>query len=297
MLRTAQEAADYNRGLPAPMRWAHVVLAHGPAPVWRWMHEPSRRGWMPALALGVVIGLMVFPFDGAIARMVARTGIGDDRELKAWVQYGAIGSIVFTSVVILLLDRAKAMRIWDLAAANVLNALVCTVLKMLIGRPRPKYEDPAFVAGPWGMYPIDGPRLPDGTPGEPVLEHGWSTLRPDLWSMPSSHAASAAILSVFLAALYPPLRWPGVVLVGVVALGRVAVGSGVERDAGGTVVGYTYGAHWPSDVIVGAAIGLAVGRVVIENAWGVRMAREVAAWFTDDGGGRRGQTRRAGAPS
>ncbi|MGQ0629169.1 MAG: phosphatase PAP2 family protein, partial [Phycisphaerales bacterium] len=67
-----------------------------------------------------------------------------------------------------------------------------------------------------------------------------------LEAMPSRHAAFAALCAVFLMVHYPRLRWLAVGLAGVVCAARVLTG-----------------AHWPSDVAAGAAIGGAIGLLVM----------------------------------
>jgi len=72
--------------------------------------------------------------------------------------------------------------------------------------------------------------------------------------MPSSHTAYAFVMAAFLGATYPRLRALVYALAVVVGLARVL----------------THG-HYPTDVIAGAAIGLAVGRAAISRAWGTRL--------------------------
>jgi undecaprenyl-diphosphatase len=72
--------------------------------------------------------------------------------------------------------------------------------------------------------------------------------------MPSSHTLFAAALSVFLTALYPSIRVLVFALAVVVGLGRVL-----------------FDAHWPTDVIVGGAMGWAIASWVVHNRRGVRL--------------------------
>jgi undecaprenyl-diphosphatase len=73
-------------------------------------------------------------------------------------------------------------------------------------------------------------------------------------SFPSGHAAEAFAAATVLGALHPRLRVPAFVLAAVVALSRVYLG-----------------VHYPADVVVGAALGIVLGAVV------VRIARRVAS--------------------
>ncbi len=62
------------------------------------------------------------------------------------------------------------------------------------------------------------------------------------FSMPSNHALNAATAAVFLGMLFPSTRWVGIVLMALTGLSRIFLG-----------------AHYPTDVIVGWAIGGMLG--------------------------------------
>ena len=79
-------------------------------------------------------------------------------------------------------------------------------------------------------------------------------------SMPSGHAATAAAAAGVVALLHPRLRAPLAALVAAIALSRVYLG-----------------VHYPSDVIVGAVLGLAIAWIV------VALARRVVRRRREDG--------------
>jgi undecaprenyl-diphosphatase len=81
-----------------------------------------------------------------------------------------------------------------------------------------------------------------------LADHGLSALVavPGDASFPSGHATSAFAAAGVVAALHPRLRVPVLALAALVALSRVYLG-----------------VHYPSDVIVGAALGLAIAAVVV----------------------------------
>ncbi|KAA0217439.1 MAG: phosphatase PAP2 family protein [Leptolyngbya sp. PLA3] len=208
------------------------------------------RIWTVGLLL-VALACAVFPFDGAIADAAAwlrqRLSGDAERELEAIQQYGQFGSMVIVSVAFVLLQPWRARRLLDLAAASGLTWVVTIALKMLVGRPRPKFEDPGVILGPWGRYLVS----PEG--GERHAWEFWGPISSDLWSMPSSHTAFAVMFSVFLGSLAPrlrPLLW---VLAGMVGAGRVL-----------------FGGHYLSDVLAGAAVGWVCGWLVVRCSGGVR---------------------------
>lgn len=229
-----------------------------------WITHPARRTWAVPIVLELIGFLIVHPWDGPIsdaaARMSARLGGDVRRELHAWQQFGAAGSIIFVSIVVVIGARARARRLLDLYLSLVVAGVLCTLMKMglllgLGGRPRPRemFNDPHTFLGPLGVYPVT---LKDGTVR---LAHAWDPAAlgggNDLWSMPSSHTVYAVVLAVFLSAVYPRLRWLWIALAVLVGVCRVL-----------------FDAHWPTDVIVGAALGGAVGWTVHARFLGVRLA-------------------------
>jgi len=190
--------------------------------------------------LAVLLGSLacaaaLLPFDGAVSRVISSLGssLGGDlrRELETLQQYGALGSVVLIGIVIWLLDPEKREHLADWAWAMLATAAVVVPMKILVGRPRPKFEDPLVFLGPLGRYRIDD---------EVGVRHSWEVfagISSDLWSMPSSHTAYAVVLSVFLMTLYPKLRPLVLAMIGVVGFARVLFGS-----------------HYPSDVLVGGGI-------------------------------------------
>ena len=68
-------------------------------------------------------------------------------------------------------------------------------------------------------------------------------------SFPSGHAMTAFATAVVVGALHPRLRWPALGLAALVALSRVYLG-----------------VHFALDVLAGAALGTAIGLVVVRAA-------------------------------
>lgn len=250
-----QSARDYNRGLPAPIRSVHIAWAVALAvskPLRAWATVPSRRPWAVPILWFVPLAFIVMSFDGAISTFFRSHHIGGDirRELEAAQQYGQMVSSLLIALVIYLQDPPRRRRLLDWAAAFIVAGIVCNAMKLLIGRPRPMFNDPLCFLGPLGEYPINA---------KVGVRHAWefwAGISSDLWSMPSSHTAYACLMAAAIASLYPRLRIIAGALATLVGFARVATG-----------------AHYPSDVFVGAAIGLSLGRTAMAHHWGERLAR------------------------
>jgi len=225
------------------------TAAEPPAQGW-W----SRSGWLVVLLVAGALALVVFPFDGPIGAAIARFGAslkGDlRREMFAWQQYGQGLFYLVLTLVIWQIDPLRRRRLLDLLLIVGLAKLISQSAKMFIGRPRPRpyFNDPQTLLGPMGKYPVPT------QDGSWRLVHAWQDGSADLWSMPSSHTIFAFAASAFITRLYPRLGlvvWPLAVLVG---LCRVL-----------------FDAHWPTDVIVGAGVGYAIGTLVTGRYLGVRL--------------------------
>lgn len=207
----------------------------------------------------VLLGAALVPVDGAVSSLFARHKVGGDvkRELEMLQQFGAISSLVIVSVLIVLLDRGRVRSLADLFAAAGLTALGANILKMCIGRLRPRtaplLDDPLTFCWPWTTSSLTR----DGITTE---RHAWefwnagSLKLADLWSMPSSHTAAAVALAMFLLRQYPALRPFCIVMVVIVGCARVVLH-----------------AHFPSDVVIGAGLGWVVSSWVLSGGVGQRV--------------------------
>ena len=102
------------------------------------------------------------------------------------------------------------------------------VLKYVLGRARPVFYE---MLGHTGFYPFNSE---------------WA-----FNSMPSGHATASFAGLVMLGLLFPKVKW---------ATWTLAVIIGVSR--------ISYGAHWPTDIILGAFIGMASADLVY--SWCIR---------------------------
>lgn len=204
------------------------------------------------------------PLDGALARAIGSVGLGGDvrRELEALQQFGQLSFSLLIAWLIVLVDRDRCRRLLDWLAAGLVTALVLYPSKMLIGRPRPRFDDPAGFVGPFGAYPLDAER---------GVRAGWDVGVvgiSDLWAMPSGHTAFAVVCAVFLWVAYPKVRALAVTLACITAVGRLLLG-----------------AHYVSDVLAGAALGVAAAVPVVRGFGGVRGLDWVWGRFVDRGAG------------
>jgi len=226
------------------------------APMGRQVSRRRSSAWRVALtgcAAGLAIGVVLFPLDGPIESLARgiRGAMGGDvvRELEALQQFGQGAFIVLIAWAIWLLDPPRRRRLldWGLGIA-ILNAMVLP-MKMLVGRPRPAVGEPGYFLGPFGAHPF-----PDADP--PGVYYAWdlaAQISSELWSMPSSHTAHAVLAAVFLGLLYPRLRPLLIAMACLVGVARML-----------------FGAHYASDVAVGAGLGWAVGMVSTRRFLGVR---------------------------
>jgi lipid A 4'-phosphatase len=137
--------------------------------------------------------------------------------------------------------RAAAQIPALLFSAVAISGILVDLIKVIVGRPRPKL---LFAAGSY--------------------EFSWIGLSADHWSFPSGHAATAAALATALWCL-----WPQPVLFYVIGAALVAASRVVM------------GAHYLSDVVMGAFVGVLVARalaVLFARGWpGLRMRPRTAA--------------------
>jgi len=207
------------------------------------------RLWWAWAGLGVAATFALLPFDGRVAAWARTVEIGGDirRELEVIQQFGSFTSLLVAAVVIWAMDARWRTRLADATAAVLSSIVVTHAAKMLIGRPRPKFEDPDYFCGLFGAYPVKAG----------VVASGWEVWRgisSDLASMPSSHTSAAMTLGVVLAWFYPRLRWLMVFFVVVTGVSRVLLR-----------------AHYPADVAAGATLGFLAAVFALSGGWGSRL--------------------------
>lgn len=186
-------------------------------------------------SLLAVASLSAFVVDIQVSHYfstVQESGLGDLRRIvmlfEAFAHGGGVAVILLA---VASLDPQHRRAIPRLAACAFGAGLLNNLCKVLVGRTRPS----EFWSTSW----------PDSVSQTfvglmPAKHAGWSELfERSVQSFPSGHSAVAAGLAVGLASLYPQGRWFFAFLAAMAMLQRVASG-----------------AHFPSDVLAGAAVGV-----------------------------------------
>jgi lipid A 4'-phosphatase len=247
-------------GSTAVLHW-WIIERDGLAAAWPVAHRlAGARGWMWAAAAAGVVVVAIVAVDRPLAWYLHQRD-ADLRGLfdltgRLGLTYGylivfglAFVALHWGGVLPRLQPFAAAMRALSAVPAFLLAALaasgiVVDVLKVATGRPRPKLLFASDLYGFGGW--------------------GWNAAH---WSFPSGHAATIAALMTALWWLWPRHLLFYLLVAAIVAASRVVVG-----------------AHYLSDVVAGAALGVAVTHLVarIFARWGIdleaaRHGRAVAA--------------------
>lgn len=200
------------------------------------LEPPARIRRVPllfAMAIIALSGLLVYPYDLVISRTLSNPDFvgGDVRkliDLSEAVAHGAGVAVALLLCWCLAVD--SRFRLFRIAACAATAGLIANVLKLLIFRRRPLalHADVANIDITWGHM----------ARGIPVSENGF--LEFNWQSFPSAHTATAVAFAVGMVMLFPkgrPVFW------------FLAILAGVQR--------VVFRAHWPTDVLAGAVLGLA----------------------------------------
>jgi membrane-associated phospholipid phosphatase len=238
------------------VRWSHVVVGTlsvwlGPLvrlcrTYWSWASIPSRGWWLRPVTIGLLLTLALLPLDLTLSQSLKEFRRGGARPLGGDVlltlntlgQFGDAATSIIVGWGFFLVARDRRRKILDWALCVGVAMLVTNGLKMGLGRLRPEFEMPFHILGPANAYP-----LPARDPlMDPVLTYSWQFWQnavAKLWSMPSSHTVAAVVLAMILSRLVPNLRPMAFTCAAIVGFNRV-------------LSGY----HYPSDVVIGAVIGI-----------------------------------------
>jgi membrane-associated phospholipid phosphatase len=240
---------------PAPSRRTIVTLARWLASVattQRIRPGRPRPGWTrpgrlllgagAALAAIVVTMLLVDNLGIALQRRLSRPQVDafdavTDLGRSSWILVPlGLAIIALAAVSSPMLGRTRQLVLAAIAArvgfvflAVAVPGVLVTIVKRLIGRARPYNWESA---GPFDFAPLR-----------------WHV---DFASLPSGHGTTAFAAAFALGALFPRLRAPLWLLAILIGISRVAVS-----------------AHYPSDIVAGAVIGV-FGALVVRNWFAAR---------------------------
>jgi len=199
------------------------------SPAWR-----GRLTWpLVIAATSLLMAPLALWVDLPVAEYCLVHGVpGELRRVLEWSELVAHGSgVAIIAAVVFVLDRGKRRSIPRLVATAYAAGLVADLVKLCVARTRPRFFE--FEGGALdtfvGWLPLFGSRD----------EGVWLTSR--LQSFPSAHTAVAVALALGLARLYPQGTRLFLVLAMLASMQRVVAG-----------------AHYPSDTLVGAALGAAI---------------------------------------
>jgi membrane-associated phospholipid phosphatase len=162
------------------------------------------------------------------------------RTLQIAEPYGDAAGVVLVLVSLYVLEPQRRRQLARLGVAGLGAGLIADIPKMSIGRVRPYMLDYDVVQNCSQTFTNWLPLWSEGSKNQ---------------SFPSAHTAVAFALAVALTRLYPRGRWLFPSIAFLVGLQRVETG-----------------AHYLSDALCGAALGLAIGTLCVR---GTALAR----WF------------------
>jgi membrane-associated phospholipid phosphatase len=193
-------------------------------PVWI-SHAYSLKGLIPP-ALLLLSAWLVFPLDAWVSLYCHKFPAGHPKFLRNIFDnvepFGHAVGVVIASLAVLRIDRQQSKAGWTVLSAGLGAGLLADFAKLWVSRVRPRNFDfstldaNATIAG-W---------LP------------WFDAGSGSQSFPSAHAATAFAMAVVLSSLYPRGRML-FFLMAVLVMGHRLHS----------------GAHYPSDILAGAALG------------------------------------------
>lgn len=202
---------------------------------------PTQRWALVPLTLLSLAAIALVTVDLPIAQVCAPRDFPDEihRYLRSIEPFGTpYGQGMLLLAVICIVPAVK-WRVPRIAAAAVGAGLTANVIKLLVGRERPKYFNMASDSATDAFHSL----LP--------FLHGGSSLK----SFPSAHTASAVGFAVALTYVFPRGKWLFGITAALVAMQRIEVCE-----------------HFLSDVLVGATVGWLVAHATVHHP-------KLSAWF------------------
>jgi len=221
--------------------------------------KPRAPAWIFLLG-GLLAAAAVYPFDAAVFAFVRDLPIGGDvrRELEVIQQFGAPVSLALMVWAVWLTMPGRRHLIGDGVLAGLAVWGTSMGLKLLLGRARPRDSVLEFYGskcwlGPQGVHTTEGGGFVDAW-------EFWERGASDFWAMPSSHSSMAFFAAVWLWRVNPRLGPLVFTLAACVPFARVF-----------------FGAHWPSDTLVGMGLGAGLAILVMDACERRRRRRQSPA--------------------
>jgi membrane-associated phospholipid phosphatase len=195
------------------------------------LDRPPLRYAAAASCVLLALGVAAFWIDLPVSRWCLHHKVpgGFDKLLSLAEVFAHGWGVAAILVTVWVLDPLQRWKMPRLLLASLGTGLIGNVAKAIIWRTRPYRFD--FESDVWGTF---GAWFP------PLLRAS------HLQSMPSGHTVTAVGLAVGLAWMYPQGKW---------WFALIAVAAALERVASG--------AHFTSDVLFGAALGMLVSNALI----------------------------------
>ena len=217
--------------------------------------EKNIRRYLLFWAILVCLSLIVsFSLDRLILYKIVRQIIPNPRSgfvfrtLESLKEFGQPVAITVTCLLIFLLDKSRRWMLPRLLLCIILPLVLVWPIKLTIHRLRPRCIDEhnttLGLGFFWGSQPTP-PAWAHSLPNRDKIVIDSHLSRSDMQSFPSAHTATALGFAVGLSAMYPPAR---------LVFYALAAGCGFHR--------ILFDAHWFSDVVASAFIGLFVSRAV-----------------------------------
>lgn len=182
---------------------------------------------------GIIVGgVILYAYDDEIRKFIQRNP-SHGKDVTAKYVFEPWGSGLYPAALLggfyIYGAAAKDKRAKQIALAGVqvfiMTGITTQIIKHLTHRHRPNQDDPS------------NPRLWEG----PIT--GW-----EYTSFPSGHTSTAFALASLISSIYKDKIWVGIVSY------TIATGVAWSRVYENN--------HWPSDVLIGAALGFAIGKTV-----------------------------------
>ncbi len=207
---------------------SHLAPRDRSEPIWP---APAQTGW--GIVILVLLGAGAFCVDLPLAYQLLHRRVLDfiHRPLQVAEPFGDAAGVIVIAVSIAVLDPQGRRKAWFVLGGGLAGGLAANLPKLLVSRVRPSRLDFEVVTSSWQTF--------DGW-----LQ--WGAGGSGYQSFPSAHTASAVALALVLTRIYPQGRVFFLIMAGMVAFQRVETG-----------------AHFLSDTLFGAAVGLAIGSLIL----------------------------------